>query len=61
MLWLVLDIAIPLVAVLLMVRGGLLLLSRTKRLTAEVGKASDAVGAANDALAGAQASAPRRR
>jgi hypothetical protein len=60
-LWLALDIAIPLVAVLLMVRGGLHLWRRTKRLTAEIGKASDAVGVANDALAGAQASAPRRR
>jgi hypothetical protein len=60
-LWLVLDIAIPLVAVLLMARGGLLLWRRTKALTAQVGKASDAVAAANDALAAAQAAAPRGR
>jgi hypothetical protein len=59
--WLILDIAIPLVAVLLMARGGLRLWRRTKVLTAQVGQASDAVGSANDAMAAAQASGPRRR
>jgi hypothetical protein len=60
-LWLVLDIAIPLVAIALMVRGGLVLWRRTKVLTKRLGEASDAVAVANDALAAAQAAAPRRR
>ena len=61
MLWLILDIAIPLLAVIVLAVLALSLWRRVRALTKQVGEASDAVAVANDALAAAQAAAPRRR
>ena len=61
MLWVFVDIAIGLLAVLGLALAVLRLWRRTKTFTRAVGEASDAVAAVNERLAAAQAAMPPRR
>ena len=58
--WVLLDVLIPLLALVLLAVVVLGLWRRVRGLFGTVGKASEALGAAGDALAAAQASAPAR-
>ena len=61
MLWVLLDVAIGLMAVVGLVVALLSLWRRVKAFTRAAGAAGDAVGTASDALAAAQATQPARR
>jgi hypothetical protein len=60
-LWVLLDVAIGLIAVLGLVMVLLSLWRRVKAFTRAAGEAGDTVGKASDALAAAQAAQPARR
>jgi hypothetical protein len=57
--WLLVDLAVPLLAVLLLVLAAVTLWKRLKRLTRTAREAGERVGPASDALAAAQAATPR--
>ena len=61
MLWVLVDVAIGLMAVLGLALAVLRLWRRAKALTRAVGDAGEAVAAVNERLAAAQAAMPTRR